>query len=75
VAAEAAAICPSLNVPIIIADSADYLSLDAMAKQAVCVITTAGRCMSLKPIKPNFNTVFLTYLHTTYVSFMVYLIL
>jgi hypothetical protein len=27
----------------------------------------------LKPIKPNYNTVFLTYLHTTYVSFIPYM--
>ncbi|KAJ1415215.1 Saccharopine dehydrogenase-domain-containing protein [Ochromonadaceae sp. CCMP2298] len=43
VRAEAAAINGDLaNLPIIIADSSDGASLDAMARQAVCVITTAG---------------------------------
>jgi hypothetical protein len=35
--------------------------------------TYGGDAGRLKPIKPNYNSVFLTYLHTTYVSFIPYI--
>jgi hypothetical protein len=41
---------------------------EAESKAKARAASEAGKC--LKPIKPSSNTVFLTYLHSTYVSFI-----